>query len=316
LRIQAILLAGDGGASKAVRGASKAFVEIAGKPMVVHVVEALLHTPEVSEVFATGDTLKLEKAFAEHGCVALSAARGRALHVVPQGATLYENIWNSFLRSLPPTTEPDPEHAVLVVPSDIPLVIPQEISEFLAKAAKLEADYVIGLTPEEALEPYRPHAGEPGIEMAYFNLREGRLRQNNLHCVRPLKMRNRHYVQDMYENRYQKEWGNMLRLAWRVLSREWRNLWVLGFYLVMHVAGVLQRRGYRRLSDWVRQFAALPTVERGMSDLLQTRVLCTTTGLGGAALDIDNSEDLEVAERMFARWKREQQARAGLQHGA
>jgi len=309
MRIQAILLAGDGGASKAVRGTSKAFVEIAGKPMVVHVLETLLHTPEISEVFAIGDALGLEKAFAEHGCVALSAARGCALHVVPQARTLYENVWNAFLRSLP-TAEPDPEHAVLVVPSDIPLLVPAEISEFLSKAEKLDADYVIGLTPEEALEPYRPHGSEPGIEMAYFNLREGRFRQNNLHCVRPLKMGNRHYVQDMYENRYQKEWGNMLRLAWRVLTRELRNLWVLGFYLVMHVAGVLQRRGHRRLSDFVRRFAALPTVERGMSDLLRTRVLCVTTGLGGAALDIDNAEDLEVAERMFGRWKREQLARA------
>jgi len=311
MQIQAILVAGDRGASRAVRGRSKAFVEIAGKPMVVHVLEALLHTPEVSEVFATGDTLRLGKAFAEHGCLGLSAARGCPLHLVPQAGSLYENIWNAFLRSLSPG-KPDPDHAVLVVPSDIPLVVPEEISEFLTSAGKVDADYVIGLTPEEALEPYRARDGEPGIEMAYFNLREGRFRQNNLHCVRPLKMRNRHYVQDMYENRYQKEWGNTLRLIWRVLTRELRNLWVLSFYLVMHVASVLQRRGYRRISDLVRRFAALPTVERGMSDLLQTRVRCVTTALGGAALDIDNAEDLEVAERMFARWKRQQLERVRL----
>jgi len=305
MRIQAILLAGDRGASKAVRGSSKAFVEIAGKPMVVHVLEALLHTPEISEVFATGDTLRLEKAFAEHGCLSLAASRGCALNFVPQGDTLYENVWNAFLRSLPPAA-PDPDHAVLVVPSDIPLVVPEEISDFLAGAEKTDADYVIGLTPEEALAPYRPSDAQPGIEMAYFNLREGRFRQNNLHCVRPLRMRNRHYIQDIYENRYQKEWGNMLRLAWRVLTRELRNLWVLGFYLVMHVAGVLQRHGYRRLSDRVRRFASLSTVERGMSALLQTRVLCAITTRGGAALDIDNEKDLEVAQRMFERWKRRQ----------
>jgi GTP:adenosylcobinamide-phosphate guanylyltransferase len=309
MRIQAILLAGDRGASRSVRGSNKAFAEIAGKPMVVHVLEALLHTPEISEVFATGDIVRLEKAFAEHGCVALSSARNRPLHLVPQGATLYENIWSCFVRSLPPG-DPDPEHAVLVVPSDIPLVIPEEVSEFLTQVAKLDADYVIGLTPEQALEAYRPRGDQPGIEMAYFNLREGRLRQNNLHCVRPLKLRNRHYVQDMYENRYQKEWGNMLRLAWRVLTRELRNLWVLGFYLVMHLAGALHRRGYRRLSDRVRRLVSLPTVERGMSDLLQARVVCATTGLGGAALDIDNDEDLDAAELMFERWKSAQLARA------
>ena len=46
--VQAVLLAGDRGASRVVRGRSKAFLEVAGKPMLVHVLEALLHTPEVS----------------------------------------------------------------------------------------------------------------------------------------------------------------------------------------------------------------------------------------------------------------------------
>jgi len=307
-RIQAILLAGDRGASKALRGASKAFVEIAGKPMVVHVLEALLRTPEISEVYAIGDSLRLEKAFAEHGCLGLAAARSCAVHLVPQAHTLYENVWRAFLRSLPPG-EPDVDHAVLVVPADIPLVVPGELSDFLTKAEKADADYVIGLTQDEALRRFAPHGDQPGIEMAYFNLREGRFRQNNLHCVRPLQMLNRHYIQDIYETRYQKEWGNMLRLIGRVVRREFRNLWVLGFYLVMHVAGVLQRRGYRRLSDAVRRFASLATVERGMSALLKTRVLCVTTGHGGAALDIDNADDLDVASRTFDRWKRMQEER-------
>ena len=65
--VQAVLLAGDRGASKAVRGASKGFVKVAGKPMVVHVLEALLHTPEVNEIFAVGDPIKLEKAISEYG---------------------------------------------------------------------------------------------------------------------------------------------------------------------------------------------------------------------------------------------------------
>ena len=73
--IQAVLLAGDRGAAKAVRGRSKAFVEVAGRPMVVHVLEALLHTPEVSEVFVTGNAAALERVFTEYGCLRLAAAR-------------------------------------------------------------------------------------------------------------------------------------------------------------------------------------------------------------------------------------------------
>jgi GTP:adenosylcobinamide-phosphate guanylyltransferase len=299
---QAILLAGDRRASRAVRGTSKAYLPLAGKPMLVHVLEALLRTPEVDEVFVVGDPVRLEKALADHGCVALAAASGRAVHLVPQRATLFENVWSAFLRALPPG-DPDPEHAVLVVPSDVPLIDPGEISDFLAQATKLDADYVIGLSPEGALEPFLPRGDQPGVEMAYFNLREGRLRQNNLHFVRPLKVHNRHYVQDMYEHRYQREWGAMLGLLWRLLRSELRNLWVIWFYALMHVAGLLHRRGRDRLADAVRGWVSLHTVERGVSDLLRARTRCAITHRGGAALDIDNATDLAAAERMFERWK-------------
>ena len=76
--IQAILLAGDRAHSKSVRGRSKGFLELDGRPMVVHVLEALLHVPEVSEVYVVGDTVRLEKAIAEHGLLRLAATRSRS----------------------------------------------------------------------------------------------------------------------------------------------------------------------------------------------------------------------------------------------
>jgi hypothetical protein len=90
--------------------------------------------------------------------------------------------------------------------------------------------------------------------MAYFNLREGRFRQNNLHLGAALQMGNRHYVDEMYENRYQKELFSQIRLAWRVIRREWRNLWVLGCYFAIHVSGLLDRRLHpsRRLDAQLR----------------------------------------------------------------
>ena len=87
-RVQAVLLAGDRGYSRTIRGGSKAFVEVSGRPMLIHVLEALLHTPEVSEVYVVGDAIRLEKAIAEHGCLLLAAARGCPIHVVPQRNTL------------------------------------------------------------------------------------------------------------------------------------------------------------------------------------------------------------------------------------
>src|SRR5262245_49270881 len=299
---QAILVAGDRGASRPVRGTSKAFVELAGRPMVVHVLEALLHTDEVSEVYLVGDPARLSRAITEHGCLALAAARGRPIHIVPQRDTLYANVWYTFLRTLPPGRA-DEKHAVLVVPADIPLVIPEEIATFVERAAKTGGDYVVGLSPESALAPFGPRDGAPGVEMAYFNLREGRFRQNNLHWVRPLRMGNRSYVDEMYENRYQKELGSQIALAWRVLRKEWRNLWVLGCYFMIHIAGVLHRRGYVALSDRVRALVPLAAIERASSALLKTRFRTVTTELGGAAIDVDNDVDLEIVEKMLEPWK-------------
>ncbi|MFI5314246.1 MAG: nucleotidyltransferase family protein [Myxococcota bacterium] len=300
--IQAILVAGDRGASRAVRGTSKAFVEVAGRPMVVHVLEALLHTPEVSEVYLVGNPARLSAAVASFGCLALAAARGCPIHVVPQRETLYANVWYTFLRTIAPGRADD-SHAVLVVPADIPLVIPEEISAFVARAEASGGDYVVGLSPESALAAFAPQDGAPGIEMAYFNLREGRFRQNNLHWVRPLRMGNRQYIDEMYENRYQKELGSQIRLAWRVIRREWRNLWVLGSYLAIHVAGVLHRRGHFAAADRVRASVPLASIERAASALLRTRFRTVTTELGGAAVDVDNEADLEVVEKMLERWK-------------
>lgn len=303
MRVQAILVAGDRGASRAIRGRSKAFVEIAGKPMVVHVLESLLHTPEVSEIYVVGNALRLEGVIAEYGCLALAAARGCPVHVVPQRETLYANVWHTFLRTLRPGARPNDAHGVLVVPADIPLVMPEELSIFATRAQACGGDYVVGLSPESSLAVFAPRDGAPGVEMAYFNLREGRFRQNNLHFVRALRMGNRSYIEDMYENRYQKEIASQVALAWTVLRKEWRNLWVLGCYALIHIAGVLHRRGHARASDLVRSWVTIAAIERAASALLRTRFVTVTTELGGAAIDVDNEADLEVVEKMLERWK-------------
>ena len=305
MRIRAVLLAGDRGASRSIGGWSKPFLEVGGKPMVVHVLETLLHTPEISEIFVVGDPLRLQQGLVDHGVLLLAAARACAVHVVPQRDTLYENVWHGFLRTVP-VGDTDDGHEVLVLPADIPLMIPEEVSQFLQEASRVEADYVLGLTPEAALAPYAVHASQPGMGMAFFNLAEGRFRGNNLHLVRPLRIGNRHYIQSMYESRYQKEIGNVLRLGWQILVRELRNTWVLLYYLLMHAAGVLDRRGHPWASDRVRALVPLAVVERGLGALLRTRFRFVMTHLGGAALDVDNEPDLEVVEKMIGQWKAQQ----------
>jgi hypothetical protein len=278
--------------------------------MFVHVLETLLRTPEVCEVFVVGNAPAIEAELRGGDLMERSLALGCPIHVIPQRSTLYENVWYGFLAAQPPGPV-DPDREILVVPADIPLAIPEEISQFIAHAWAADAEYALGLTPDVALAPFAPSAGQPGIDMACFNLADGRFRQNNLHLVRPLRILNRHYIEDMYESRYQKELGSMLRLVWRVLRREYRQLWVLFPYLLLHLAGVLDRRGYVRAARFARGFVSLAVVEQASSGLLRTRFRTVTTGFGGAALDIDNDVDLAVAEKMLGPWKALQTERAG-----
>ena len=298
-------MAGDRGASRAIRGESKPYLQVGGKPMVVHVLEALLHTPEVSEVFVVGEPERLSRTLADYGAAQLTAQSAKPVHIVPQRRSLYENVWNAFLRALPVPAEgePDPDHAILAVPCDIPLVVPEEISEFLEQAFTLNADYVVGLTPGHAMSQFAGDDGSEGIEMACFNLAEGRYRQSNLHYVKPLRLENRHYVQDVYESRYQKEWGNTIRLSLKIFFHEFRNLKVLFFYALMLLAGGLDRRGHNRLADFARRYVSLRKAERCLSDLIRGRLATAVTALGGAAIDVDNEADLLVLEKRLEEWK-------------
>lgn len=311
-------MAGDRGASRAVRGVSKPFLQVGGKPMVIHVLEALLYTPEVSEVFVVGDPERLDQAFAEFGAAQLTTQSGKPVHIVPQRRSLYENVWHAFLRALPTPQRdsageiaaPDLNHAILVVPCDIPLVVPEELSEFLGQAFAVDADYVVGLTPAEAITQFGSVDGSEGIEMACFNLAEGRYRQSNLHYVRPLRLENRHYIQDVYESRYQKEWGNTAKLALKIFIHEFRNLKVLFFYALMLLAGWLDRRGRGRMAAYVRRYVSLGRAERCLSDLIRGRLVTVVTALGGAAIDVDNEADLAVLEKRLEEWKALQIRRA------
>jgi hypothetical protein len=176
-------------------------------------------------------------------------------------------------------------------------------------------DYALGLVTEESMQAFYPEPGKPGIRMAYFNVREGRLRQSNLHLVKPAKLGRRHLVEDMYENRYQRQLLPVLRTAWRILGREGGGFAVLWSFALMHIAGILDRRGWARIADRLRRHLALERVAGYCGRLLDTRFGFIVTEAGGCGLDIDNDEDFEIAERRFADWHAAQEARAERIYG-
>jgi hypothetical protein len=160
----------------------------------------------------------------------------------------------------------------------------------------------------QAFYPAAP--GEPGIRMAYFNLREGRFRISNLHLVRPARIVNRTYVEEMYEHRYQKQFGNIFGLAARLVRTEEGGLRILRYYILIHLAGFVNRRGWRRLADWLRAWIPLDRVAEAVSSLLRADFRFAVTEIGGCALDIDKEQDYDVAALAFDSWKAAQRERA------
>ena len=318
--VSAIVAAGDRRAAKAVRGESKPYLLLGGRPLVAHVVSTLQRVPEVDEVWVVGNAERLEAVL---GAPDLRAELAKPLHVVPQFRNLYENGWETYRRLLPGAgpdgRDPGPQDAdrpVLFLSADLPFATPEEVSAFVRQSLELGCDYALGLSTEEAMRDFYPAApGEPGIRMAYFNLREGRFRQTNLHLVKPARILNRHYVEDMYEHRYQKQIGEMVKLGWTLLRAEGGGLAVIYYYALMHFAGVADRHGWRWLADFLRRRIPMPRIERGCSALLRGEFRFVVTEGGGCAVDIDNESDYDAATQLYERWRARQAARVEARYG-
>jgi GTP:adenosylcobinamide-phosphate guanylyltransferase len=315
MQLPAIVTAGDLRAARAIHGESKPYVELGGRPLVAHVVAALQRVPEVSAVWLVGDAPRLERLF---GTPALRAELRKPLQIVPQFRNLYENGWETYRRLLPGAgtdgRDPTPEEAerpVLYLSADLPFATPEEISEFVRRALAFECDYALGLCTEESMRAFYPdRPGEPGIRMAYFNLREGRFRQSNLHLIKPARIGNRVYVEEMYEHRHQKQIGQMIALGWRLLGLHDGGFAVLAYYGLMHLAALADRWGFTRLADRIRVHIPMQRVEAGCSALLRARFRFAVTEIGGCAVDIDNDHDYEAARARFEVWRDRQELRA------
>ncbi|MDJ0866677.1 MAG: NTP transferase domain-containing protein [Myxococcota bacterium] len=313
----AIVTAGDRRAAKDVCGESKPYLVLAGQPLVAHVVSVLQRVPEISEVWVVGNAERLEAVL---GDASFRAGLVKPLHVVPQFRNLYENGWETYRRLLPgaPAEGRDPEEAdppALFLSADLPFATPQEISAFIRRSLAVGCDYAVGLCTEGSLEPFYPGAGRPGIRMAYFNLREGRFRQSNLHWIRPGRVGHRYYIEEMYEHRYQKQFGQILALAWRLLRIENGGLAVLYYYVMMQLASIADRNGLRRLADWLRDRIPLRRIEAGVSALLDTDFRFVVTEVGGCAVDIDLDSQFEAARERYDEWCTQQRVHAERLHG-
>jgi hypothetical protein len=133
--------------------------------------------------------------------------------------------------------------------------------------------------------------------------------------VRPARIVNRSYVEELYEHRYQKQFGNIVGLAARLVRKEEGGLRILRYYVLAHLAGFANRRGWRRLADRLRAWIPLDRVAEACSALLRADFRFAVTNIGGCAVDIDNEGDYDVAKLAFESWRTAQLKRAEQLYG-
>jgi CTP:molybdopterin cytidylyltransferase MocA len=314
MKIPAIVTAGDRRAARAVYGESKVYLEVDGLPLVARVVAVLQRVPEISEVWVVGDAERLADVF---GRSEVSEQLEKPLHILGQFRNLFENCWESYRRALPdagpdgrdPQAD-DVDFQVLYLSADLPFATAEEISDFIRRGQATGCDYALGLVPEESLRAFLPTANDGvGIQFAYFNMCEGRLRQSNLHLAKPGNMGARELIEEMYEHRHQRNPWNMVAIGLKLLANRSGGARVFFFYLLIHLGGLADRWGFRRLADWFRRVNTLARTEEALGRLLRTRFRFVITSGGGCAVDVDTEREYDVVKARFHEWTQAQQAR-------
>jgi len=301
----ALLVAGEGKDSYKVYHQHKAFLPIEGKCVISYVIEALQGAESVRSITITGPRDALLKHLDTDGINRISP---KPIHILEQKRNLYENVWHSFLHTLPKEVSeselensPYRDQAVLVVPCDSPLITSHEIDYFIQNSDLESYDLITGLTPEKSLRPFYPEPGKPGVQMAYLHLKEHRYRINNLHMVKPAQIGNRHYIQQMYHYRYQRNFKNVILFGWKIIGKDKKSRY--RYYIGLLLGLFFSWMNLKPLVRFFRSWVPKQGLEECISNIMDTRFMGLESPLPGAALDIDNAHDYEAIKLRFHDWQ-------------
>ncbi|MGC9325482.1 MAG: nucleotidyltransferase family protein [Desulfomonilia bacterium] len=303
MTLDAVIVAGDGKAARTVFKGNKALLDVAGKPILRHIVEVLKACDEISQIVVVGPREKFEDAIGDMG-----------VHIVQQKRSLAENGWEGFLMTIPEYRETGVltdeivqtylDKHVLFLSGDIPLISVRELKEFISLCDMETYDYVAGITSEEILKRFGPRKGRPGIKMATFHTRDGNFRQNNLHMARPfILISHIDLVLKVYEYRYQREFINIIRAFIEILRLGPGKIGkTLFLYLLLQISAGLSAIGLEGLAHFVCYPVTKEKVKSLISTILGARVNIVETSVGGAALDVDNEKDFMTLSVMYKDW--------------
>lgn len=140
----------------------EAMIEIAGKPMVSFVAQALSASQHVEKIYVVGPVTELSRCEFPVNT-----------ELIESGPTIIETI-KIGMNAL------GHQRKVLVATADIPLLTAEAINDFLAQCAKVEADLYYPIVQQEI-----NNKRYPGNKRTYVRLKEGTYTGGNIFLVNP-----------------------------------------------------------------------------------------------------------------------------------
>jgi len=160
--LNAIILAGDKEDGHNVFETNKALLPINGKPMIEYIIKALRMTPYVGKIAVVGPVDKLKTVIGD-----------KVDFLVEQGDSMLDNA-DRGIRLFR-----NDEH-VLILTSDIPMITPKAIEDFILQSEALKADFCYPVVRKEVNEKKFP-----GAKRTYVRLKDGVFTGGNIIYISP-----------------------------------------------------------------------------------------------------------------------------------
>lgn len=245
--VDALVLAG--GSSKGLEKEgeqAKASIRIDKKSMLEYVIASLKNSNSVQRVAVVGPAALQEKLETDNVDIFL-----------PAKGSLTKNMSLGL-------AELNSSGPVLITSSDIPLITPEAIDDFINRCEKVDADICYSVVDRERIEKFFP-----GVKRTYVTFREGTFTGGNVGLVNP------------------------------EVVRENMELIEKAFGLRKSPVKLLRILGLRFVLKFILHRLTLGEVEQRVSLLLNSRGRAVITPYPQIGIDVDKMSDLELARRFL-----------------
>jgi GTP:adenosylcobinamide-phosphate guanylyltransferase len=300
--LDAIVLAGTHqNPKRLIAGRNKAFLKVGGQVLLRYVIDALVDTESIDQIFVVGPADEL---------LEVMAGVSPRVHVIAQRGKMLTNCWAGIEASEDrhryDADMPVKDRPLLFTSCDLPLVTSRSVDDFVARCAIVdnssETPYAMlaGVVDEPGVKPFHPSEGKQGIKRPFVELEFGRLRLANIYVGRPRQLSHQEFLQTGFSYRKAKDWRNVVALTFTFFKSPggWHAAWMSMRVQLTLMLSKGKGRWYRRL----KKGNTREKVEKSLSQVLGGSVRIVVTPFGGLSLDVDDEEDFCILDACYEDW--------------